>query len=109
MSSKKITKKQMKTHIELNVEGFNELYGSDLESWMLVQRAYANYSPMESIMGAGMNLNTGYVYIALDNGIQIASCFGQDVEYIVTDSEDGEEFFYESYQEADVKLYELYK
>ena len=47
------------------------------------------------IMCCGFNEYSGNVYIALENGVTIASCFGQSVEYIVTDS--GEEKFYDSY------------
>ena len=77
-----------------------QLYGSDLESWMLVQRAYKTYAHGEDIMECGFNKMTGYVYIALENGISIASCFGQDVTYISTDWESGEEYFYDTYEEA---------
>jgi len=51
-------------------------------------------------MEIGFNTSSGYVYIALGNGVQIASCFGQDVEYIVTDYNSGEEHYFESYEEA---------
>ena len=77
-----------------------QLYGSDLESWMLVQRAYKTYAHGEDIMQCGFNKMTGYVYIALENGVQIASCFGQDVEYITYDFENGEEYFFDTYEES---------
>ena len=77
-----------------------ELRGSDLESWMLVQRAYKTDAHGEDIMECGFNNKSGYVYIALENGIQIASCFGQDVDYIKYDFETGEEYFYDTYEEA---------
>ena len=77
-----------------------QLYGSDLESWMLVQRAYKTYARGEDIMECGFNKMTGYVYIALENGVQITSCFGQDVDYITYDSETGEEYFFDTYEEA---------
>ena len=51
-------------------------------------------------MECGFNNKSGYVYIALENGIQIASCFGQDVEYITYDFETGEEYFFDTYEEA---------
>ena len=68
--------------------------------------AYAD-TPGEDIMEIGFNSNSGYVYIALENGIDISSGMGQDVEYIVTDREDGEEFFLDSYAEAEDKAVEL--
>lgn len=76
------------------------LGGSDLESAIKVHDAYLRNCHGESIMDIGMNQYTGYVYFALDNGISIASCFGQDVEYIKVDFETGEEEFFNTYQEA---------
>jgi len=95
----------MKTQIEIDAKVLNELKGSDFESWMLVQKAYQENCSEEEVMCAGMNLNTGYVYIALENGVQIASCFGQPVDFIVTDFEDGEEFFFNTYKEAAQKQF----
>tara|TARA_B100000700_G_scaffold291809_1_gene351145 strand:+ start:657 stop:965 length:309 start_codon:yes stop_codon:yes gene_type:complete len=63
----------------------------------------------EEIMEVGFNQNSGYVYIALENGISIASAFGQSVEYIVTNMDNGEEYFLDSYSEAENKLKELYE
>jgi hypothetical protein len=77
-----------------------ELRGSDLESWILSQKAYQEYAKGEDIMECGFNNKSGYVYIALENGIQIASCFGQDVDYIKYDFETGEEYFFDTYEEA---------
>ena len=51
--------------------------------------------------GIGFNANSGYVYIALEDGVTIASMLGRDVEYIVTDYNDGEEFFFDTYREAE--------
>ena len=62
--------------------------------------AYGNECPSEVIMEAGFNENSGYVYIALENGISIASCMGQRVEYIVTDFDTGEELFFDNYTMA---------
>lgn len=60
--------------------------------------AYAEIG--EEIMEVGFNPNSGYVYIALENGIQIASMLGNDVEYITID-QDGEEHFLDSYEAAE--------
>jgi hypothetical protein len=62
--------------------------------------AYAEECPAEDIMSIGFNQNSGYVYIALENGIQICSMLGNDVEYITCNFEDGEEAFYNSYMDA---------
>ena len=63
-----------------------------------VFKAYADECPGESIMQTGFNENSGYVYIALDNGVTIGSCMGQSVSFIVSGEE--EEKFFDTYQEA---------
>jgi|GWRWMinimDraft_13_1066021.scaffolds.fasta_scaffold102084_1 hypothetical protein len=63
-------------------------------------QAYADNCPAADIMECGLNRNTGFVYIALENGIQIASAFGQDCVFFVTDFDNGSEHEFDSYQEA---------
>lgn len=77
-----------------------KLGSSDLLSSEIVIREYNNNARGEEIMETNFNAESGYVYIALENGIQIASSFGQDVEYIIFDFETGEEHFYDTYTEA---------
>jgi len=72
-----------------------------------VFEAYANVRSREDIMEVGFNKNSGYVYIALENGISIGSLLGDDVEYLVTDFEDGTEYFLDTYKEAEEKQNEL--
>ena len=62
--------------------------------------AYANECSRSEIMEVGFNPNSGYVYIALEDGISICSNLGREVEFLVTDSNDGEETFYDTYEEA---------
>jgi beta-lactam-binding protein with PASTA domain len=62
--------------------------------------AYADNASGETIESIGFNPNSGYVYIALENGVQIVSSMGQDVEFLTTRVEDGCELFYNSYEEA---------
>ena len=81
-------------------EFINDLGTSDYESWILVQKAHLEHAYNESVEDYGFNRNSGYVYVALENGIQIASCFGQSVEYIKYDYETEEELFFDTYQEA---------
>jgi len=74
--------------IFLDIEG-NELF-SKIDSFYDFQDAekYAkNNAFKEEIMECGFNTNSGYIYIALENGICIASSFGQGVDYIITDFE----------------------
>lgn len=63
-----------------------------------VWKAYADNCTREDIMQVGFNENSGYVYIALENGVTIGSCMGARVQYIV--SGDEEEFFFISYSKA---------
>ena len=64
--------------------------------WM----AYAEYFANDEILEEGFNPNSGYVYIALENGVSIASAFGKAVEYIVYDEEIGQEDFLSSVKQA---------
>lgn len=83
----------------MNIE-FPHLYGSDLVSAGLVVTALSQVPDRVDIMCCGFNENSGNVYIALENGITIASCFGQSVEYIVSDPDTDKEKFYKSYEHA---------
>lgn len=63
--------------------------------------AYAEFTPNEYIMEIGFNPNSGYTYIALEHFcISICSMMGRDVEYLVTDFDNGEEYFFDSYEDA---------
>lgn len=64
-------------------------------------RAYADNCSRHTIECIGFNHNSGYVYIVLENGIQIASCLGQDVEYIYHDLRSNFEEYCDTYQEAE--------
>lgn len=66
-------------------------------------QAYAENCPGEDIFSIGFNPNSGYVYIALENGVQICSMLGRSVEFIITNFETGEEIFLDSY--SSTKLY----
>ncbi|QDP64681.1 MAG: hypothetical protein Unbinned4585contig1001_45 [Prokaryotic dsDNA virus sp.] len=84
-----------------------DIMGSlDIQSMHKVIDAYRQLDNNEWIMegGTGFNTNSGYVYIALENGISICSCFGQSVDYLVTDYETGEEEFFDTYEEAEEQL-----
>lgn len=69
--------------------------------------SYAEYATCEDISVSGFNPNSGYVYIALENGVCICSMLGRDVEYLVTNFETGEESFFDSYDEAMLALESL--
>ena len=83
----------------MNIE-FPQLYGYDLVSAGLVVTALSEVPEHVDIMCCGFNEHSGYVYIALENGITIASCFGQSVDYIVYDTDTDEEKFYDRYEHA---------
>ena len=75
----------------------NGLGSSDLRSLELCLEAFRENAFKEEIEDMGFNRNSGYVYLYLSNGVCIASCFGQDVVYIQSNFETGEEDFYDSY------------
>lgn len=91
-------------HETLTIHGINEAGPAYCEAQGLAKvfQAYADYCVNEQIMysGVGFNPNSGYVYIALENGISICSSMGQDVEYLVTNFDNGKEDFYDTYEEA---------
>jgi hypothetical protein len=61
---------------------------------------YAEHWANDYIMEIGFNPNSGYVYIALeDEMVSICSCIGQDIEYLATNFNNGEEEFFDSYHE----------
>lgn len=62
--------------------------------------AYAENCSGEDILEVGFNENSGYVYIALENGITICSMLGREVEYLIVNFMDGEETFYDLYEIA---------
>lgn len=61
---------------------------------------YANECAGEYIMEVGFNSNSGYVYIALENGVSICSMLGRGVEFLILDIMNGEEEFFDDYNEA---------
>lgn len=62
--------------------------------------AYAYDCSGETINELGFNPNSGYIYLALENGICICSSMGNNVEYLVTNFNTGEETFYDNYIDA---------
>jgi hypothetical protein len=57
--------------------------------------------------GIGFNPNSGYVYIALEEGVTICSMLGRAVEYQVTDFNSGLEFIFDTMEEAENHLQTL--
>lgn len=69
-----------------------------------IWNAYAENFASEEIMEEGFNINSGYVYLALENGVTIASAFGQEVEFIVYDNETIDELFFDSIEDLNSYL-----
>ena len=90
----------------MNTELLNTLCKWDQERLINVTQEYINNASGESIFETGYNSNSWYVYIALENGISICEAFSW-VEYLVTDMESWEEFFFDTYEEAEEKQNEL--
>ena len=93
----KKNKKETTTEVKFPIDKMGSL---DIESINIVIRAYKKYAKGENIEFSGFNTSTGYVYIALENGVQIISNFGQEVEFLVTNIENGDEYFFKNYNEA---------
>jgi hypothetical protein len=74
----------------------------EAKSLSLCWEAYARFAARKEIEAIGFNDQTGYVYIALSNGITIASKFGQEVEYIVFDHDSDTETFHDRYIDAEI-------
>jgi hypothetical protein len=92
----------MRTENQIEIYGLSTdgIAYCEAEGLSKVFAAYANECAGEYIMEVGFNPNSGYVYIALDNGISICSMLGRDVEYLTADFETGEEHFFDSYEQA---------
>lgn len=92
------------SQIQLNGFNSNNVAYCEAKGLSLCFGAYAEESAMEDILEVGFNSCSGYVYIALENGVTICSMLGRGVEYLVTGFEDGEEHFFDSYHEAETFL-----
>lgn len=62
--------------------------------------AYSENFSNEYIFEVGFNSNSGYTYIALENNITICSMLGREIEYLITDFDNGKEYFFNDYKEA---------
>jgi hypothetical protein len=86
----------------LTIYGLNESIAfCEAQGLAKVFQAYADNCAGEDIIEVGFNPNSGYVYIALENGVTIGSMLGQEVEYIVFNEYQGEEAFFKDYESAE--------
>ena len=87
---------------QITINGFDSHSLCYLEALGMSKIFEAYASIGEEILedGIGFNPNSGYVYIALENGISICSMLGREVEFLVTDFYNGEERFFDNYEEA---------
>ncbi len=91
------------TQTQLTINGLeHNICYCEAKGLSLCFASYSEYAIGECILegGIGFNPNSGYTYIALENGISICSMLGREVEYLVTNMRNGEEFFFNSYEEA---------
>ena len=87
----------------MKLHGFYQDFICAIEAQGLAKcfQAYSENCSGCDIMQIGFNPDSGIVYIALEmEPIQICSNMGQDVQYVYTDLYDGEEFFFDTYEEA---------
>ena len=97
----------MENTIKFNL---NEMGSLDIASMHKVIDAYEDIPSSDKYImyeGTGFNTSSGYVYIALENGVTICSCFNHSVEYLVTDYDTGEEQFFDTYVEALANTYTI--
>ena len=80
-------------------EFLNSLCKWDKARLANIYNAYIINCINDHINDVWYNEKTGYVYIVLENWVQIAEAFNW-VEFLTTNWETGEEFFYTSYDEA---------
>jgi len=66
-----------------------------------VFKAYATIGGDIMEGGIGFNPNSGNIFIALENGITICSMLGREAEFLVTNFEDGQESFFDNYEDAE--------
>ena len=80
----------------------NSLGSADLQSFINVLDAYnSDYrTRIEAIENIGFNKCSGDVYLSLESSILITSCFGRSVDYVVINSRNGEESYFDTYTEA---------
>jgi hypothetical protein len=92
----------MKLTNTLTIHGFDSSSMCYLEALGMskVFEAYASIGEDMMEGGIGFNPNSGYIFIALENGVSICSMLGRDVEFLVTDFYNGEERFFDNYEEA---------
>ena len=76
----------------------------DAKSKSVVWNAYAENFACEQIESEGFNINSGIVYISLENGVSICSAFGQEVFYIVFDYMTGDEIEFSEIDELNEYL-----
>ena len=86
----------------ITINGFSTHNIAPCEAMGLSKCFEAYASINEEIMegGIGFNPNSGYTYIALENGISICSMMGRECEFLLYDSQDEEEHFFDTYEEA---------
>jgi hypothetical protein len=76
----------------------------EIKSLELVLKEYRSMPPSYDALldetFVGYNSNSGYTYIALECGITLGCNDGNTVEYIVTDTDTGEEYFEEDINDA---------
>lgn len=63
----------------------NHLAYLEAKGMAICWEEYANNFSSQTIECIGFNPNSGYVYIAMENGITIASMLGQSADYITID------------------------
>ena len=97
----------MKSSIEIHGLDTNNLAYCEAIGLSKLFAHYAEQHAHDTIEAIGFNCNSGYTYISLECGYTLGSCLGGDVGYIVTNFDNGHEYFLDTKEEAEAKLAEI--
>ena len=88
-------------NLETKIYNLEKMSYIELANLNKVLTAWKDEAYNEDIMEIGYNEKTGFVYMAFEsNGIQIACKFNEDVRYLATDRETGDEYWLTSWDDA---------
>ena len=88
-------------NLETKIYNLDKMSYIELGNLTKVLQSWKENAHGEDIMEIGYNEKTGFVYMAFEsNGVQIACKFNEDVRYLATDRENGEEYWLLSWEDA---------
>ena len=87
--------------LETKIYNLDKMSYIELGNLTKVLQSWKENAESEDIMEIGYNEKTGYVYISFEsNGVQIACRFNEDVKYLATDRDTGDEYWLTSWEDC---------